>query len=337
MTRTACVVIGACLLVVAGCETTRSSATSTTRPPHLAESTDDFRVFVGNQCPMTDLEGEGLSTAEGDPTATLLGAVLIPKIVESVVDAGASYLQKRIDNLTTSYSARGSEDFFASVVGNVKPRHWLNCISLARGQFGEGRAEEEGGWDEAKLKELVLRTAPSLYVDLHIAYSEDETAFQVRPVLVEFRKASTKRVKWGKEVLITGHFEAPYVTEEEAVSRRFGAFQIRLPKMREGTILRRADLRGVGSQWIPMPGVPSAKFDDNGTERTIYGKLPFTVFVTVQETEKAGDLLLEAVDVADASKGEVSKVLADALVKQLTVGDAGSTDEESKNGGQEDH
>jgi hypothetical protein len=100
-------------------------------------------------------------------------------------------------------------------------------------------------------------------------------------------------------------------------------------------------LQGMTSQWIPVPSVPRIKLIDpaTGEQKTRVeidpatgkprtdkeaikllsemGSLPFSVFVTLQETEDAGDLLLAVTKVADDSKAGVSKAFGDAFAEWL--------------------
>lgn len=313
MIRTSCILLTVCLFLC-GCASTH---TAKTKEP----GTPDFRVWMDRTCKFSDLEQSERADTEAAPIVLALAGAIAPKIIEYTVDAGAGYLEKKKSDLAASYSSRGSNEFFESRGKGKVPLKWISCISIARGNFGEPLvAQDVDHWKKTKLDPMRLTGVPNFYADLHIRYSRDGSAFQIRPRYIELRKTAAKRIGKDKkkDLLITGYFEAPHLSADDSSTNRFGSFQLKVPAVSEGGKLSKTDLDNIMSQWIPMPQVPSSTGkNDKGEEVTRYGYLPFTLFVTVQESEDAGDLLLAAVKIAADSKADVTKVLSDAVAEKL--------------------
>lgn len=282
------------------------------RPPAQA------KVLLSKSCAVTT---EMPPVQEAVPALLLaLITAVVPKVVDKAVDAGASYLQRRIDDLSGSSSARGAAELYREGLDGP-PTMKLHCLTFVRGEFGApDPAAVTPDWKKEQLSALGLARPPALYMEFALLYANDRTAVRLQPLLVDYREtvaARTGRAN-AKDILVTGQFESPMVSEGAAQQVKWGSFQIALTGLKIGSRLQANVLNHLTSQWIPLPQPTQmkAKGADN-REVELWGTVPTSVLVTVQESEKAGDLLLKASQIANESKGDVAKGLTKLIQDAL--------------------
>jgi hypothetical protein len=264
-----------------------------------------------------------------------------PKVINAIVDAGAAYLEKRKTDLTGSASARGASEIYA-FSADVPPRPQLGCVAFARAHFGEALAPD-GVWTSERLKKFGFSTAPSLYAEFQVLYSRDMRAVRLQPVYLEFNKTSAARIgSKKKNLLFTGFLESPFGPLAEMETKRFGAFQLFLDGVTLGSVMNAAALAASTSQWIPLPQ-PEA-FESPGSladkPRKGWTTVPVSVFMTAQESEEGGNLLLKATETYKASKDDLATKLSEWLTSSLTPkkddqGQKAEDDEAGGNGGEQ--
>lgn len=321
-------------------------AAATTPAVIVSASGAQTRVKFEPRCiqtpPAASQESVGLLVA--------LGTTLIPKIASAAVDAGASYLQHRKDELTKSYSGRAAVQLYAppGKTGEELPAFKYQCIAFVRGRFGD--TQQSGGddyWapsadrpDSARRKLLGLAADPDLVLELKIERSEDGSAFRLLPTLLEFHHHAAARIGKDKkkDLLFTGTFDAPFKSESETDVKHFAEFQLEFTDVVEGSRLMGEAVSGVTTQWMPLPSSSkenvTVKNDAGKAETTpSWNPVPVSLLMTAQETEDAGDLLGIATKLANDSKDDMGKALGDYLLRRAGIAAKDDTQDKKPDGG----
>lgn len=306
-----------CLVCIfTGCA---STSPSTTVDSDLAAT-----IESGHLSAILGSSHECVFAGEPGVEAGFLGAVvgaLLPTLVDKGVAGLTDYLAERRDERNAAYTAsssgRGASELYAS---NGRPD--LTCLMVYRGERGIV-GEDSDGWSVDDLKKLGLRTAPDFFLEAGFRYSFDGRSTRLVPLRLEYRKTAARRSSGTKDVLLSGYFEGVFAEGGEALENaRFGAFQLYFPGLSEGTILRREEMRGISTQWIPLPAPTMDKEDkeDKGSQAAV-SLVPVSAFVNLQEAEKHGDLLLGVLgalsDATTEKKDEISEAIAEALADRL--------------------
>lgn len=314
-----------------------SAATTTVPSPVISGWQSDgpqTRVLLSSDCVMQPHTSEANTpkTREfvlGAGAAAVVSAVL-PKIVNAVTDAGAAYLERRKSQLQASSTGLGTQQLYEPSIDKpgAPPVTWWRCMAFVRGQVGPAPTTVPVGskWTANALATVGLKSVPDVYLESWVGYATDQSAFLLQPVYLEYNKTAAKRGTKKKDLLFTGSFDVLTTSDSTVEMKKFGDFQIAFDDVPLGSRFEEKDLRGFSSQWIALPqpretevrdfdAEPDEKSNEPAMKKT-WSLMPFSATVTLQESEEAGDLLLNAIKVADDSKADVSKALLEHLERQ---------------------
>lgn len=273
----------------------------------LGASGEDGCIFTEQQ----DVEDAGL--------LAVLGAVVIPKLVDAGVGALGDYLERkrdqRAEELIATYAARAA--------GELYDREGLpavRCMMIARGERGVALGNDGDIWTQARLRRFGLAKAPDFFLELEVRLDSRRTAMRLMPVRLEFRQSAARRLKVSKDILVTGFFEQPFsgLVDEEGGGGKFGQFELYFTDVSRGTILSTEELKNFSTQWIPLPS--PGPIDEAGV---VASTGPVSVLVNVTEAEETADLLLGVVTALSAAVAEendtISEAVAEEILKQLGI------------------
>lgn len=256
----------------------------------------------------------GATGTEGVGLVAAVAAAVVPKLVDKGVAALTDYLEKRRERrsaeLVSSYSSRGAGELYSRNEETI-----VSCLIVYRGLRGEPQGDPPGSsWTVDQLKGLGLASAPDFYLELRALYDASRTAFRLTPVRLEFLQTAARRSSGKKDVLVAGFFEQPFAgTGDTAAAARFGAFQVHFSDLPEGTTWGEDAMKGLTSQWIPLPAQPK-----NADGRPI-STVPVSAFVSVTEAEEQGDLLLGVLGAVSEAVSESKDTISDKIANDILL------------------
>ncbi|MDG4717716.1 MULTISPECIES: hypothetical protein [Thalassospira] len=250
------------LFLVSACGTVQTGsapAAETSTPAQRIEA----RAVINHQC----IQGtKSADSGESVPILGMLGAALIPKAIDSGVNALAAAVRKAgeetnepiFNTVTTSYAyalADGSNDIV------VSPD--FGCLIVAMGNVVPGAASHDRApWNGEAYKEKAailekltgITGALAFYYEARIVPSTDNNSFHLLSKRLEYYGA---RDVWRsqRDLAMTVTFQRPGGTN--GADQVFGVTNLIFKDVANGVSLDETAMAGHGSAWIPLPSIPA--------------------------------------------------------------------------------
>ena len=249
------------LFLVSACSSVQTGSSPTADAVTPAKRIE-ARAVINHQC----IQGtKSADAGEGVPILGMPGAALIPKAIDTGVNALAAAVRKAgeetnepiFNTVTTSYAyalADGSTDIV------VSPD--FGCLIVAMGNVVPGAATHQiAPWNGAAFKEkaAILEDLTGITGDLEFYYearivpSTDNNSFHLLSKRLEYYgKPDAWRSK--RDLAMTVTFQRPGGTN--GADQAFGVTTLIFEDVANGLALDEAAMAGHGSAWIPLPSVP---------------------------------------------------------------------------------
>jgi hypothetical protein len=244
-----------------------------------------------------------------------------PLLVNKASEFAAEQLKAIADSYSSVDSAQTTGRFFTTSSG--KTIQEVGCLVWVRGRFGEAAEpiKTDTVWTKPRLDEFGLVALPDSYIELALIYDGTASTLRAAPTYLYYRASGAPRTNGVKTLILSVDFELPTDVTEAATQHNEAAAQHALPpliidlgKLSVGSQLQGNSLSGLGSKLIKIPRPSQMEIKGSGdSDLKLIDLVPFSVKMTLVETENAPAFYLAISDLLSAGKEPLSTWAKSAL------------------------
>lgn len=272
----------------------------------IADPLEKPKIYVAQKCPVS-----GLGKKEAVPFVSGIITAIAGKFIDQAVSSALQGVGDDKSHVDTAYA--NVNGFYSHIENSLILNPEMGCIVFVLGTYGDAEVklpEAMGPFPAHTLnevsKETFLSDKPSFYFEavLEEPSTDSPGAFTITPVFLYYGKhreshffgSTVRDLALGFEFFAPGKETTPFAKS---------VLQLPYIKPNEQNAYRQPFFKGISIPWMPLPQTNDTKTD----------VVPFTVKVTLTETDKPGKL---AKTFGKAISGS-SDAIADAIKKGLGV------------------